>query len=159
MKARKLKLGINMDNGWVYHAYLYRAKGPITLGVMFLSRFSHLCIYLSSMKHFRNTFLPNYESQKAETWYKHGQWVDLKKGLRAHRSRSYLLLIEFFQFIMHFAHYILYLWTYFKETYIILALQVKEDVVQKGPTAHISWSYITWYVFQLMYFAISEKFS
>ena len=61
---------------------------------------------------------------------------------------------------MHFAYYILHLWTYLKETYIILALQVKVDVVaQKGPTAHISWSYVPWYVFQLMYFVISEKFS
>ena len=34
---------------------------------------------------------------------------------------------------------ILHLWTYFKETYILLALQVKEDVVaQKVPTAHNS---------------------
>ena len=77
MKARKLKLGINMDNGWMYHAYQNRGQGPITLGVMFLSRFSHLCIYLSLMKNFHNTFLRNYESQKAETWYKHGQWVDV----------------------------------------------------------------------------------
>ena len=30
-------------------------------------------MYLSSMKNFRNIFLGNYESQKAETWYKHGQ--------------------------------------------------------------------------------------
>ena len=61
---------------------------------------------------------------------------------------------------MHFAYYNLYLWISFKETYIILALQVKEDVVgQKGCTAHNSWSYIPWYVFQLMYFAMSEKFS
>ena len=60
---------------------------------------------------------------------------------------------------MHFAYYILYFWTYFKETYIILVLQVKEDVVpQKGPTAHNSWNNISWYVFQLMYFAISESF-
>ena len=61
---------------------------------------------------------------------------------------------------MHFAYYNLYLWTYFKETYIILALQVKEGMIeQKGPTAHNSWSCIPWYVFQLMYFAISKKFS
>ena len=61
---------------------------------------------------------------------------------------------------MHFAYYMLYNWTHFKETYIIIALQVKESVVpQKGPTAYNSWSYIPWYVFQLMYFAISEKFS
>ena len=77
MKVRKLKLCINMDNGWMYGAYCNRGQGPITLRVMFLSRFSHLCIYLSSMKNFRNTFLGNYESQKAETWYEHGQWVDV----------------------------------------------------------------------------------
>ena len=68
MKARKLKLGINMDNGWLYLAYRNRGQGPTTLGVMFLSRFSHLFIYLSSMKNFRNTFLGNYESQKAGQW-------------------------------------------------------------------------------------------
>ena len=67
--------------------------------------------------------------------------------------------IIFVQFIMHFA-YNLYLWTYFKGTYIILALQVKEGVIgQKGPTVHNSRSYVPWYVFQLMYFAISEKIS
>ena len=31
------------------------------------------------MKNFRNTFLGDYESQKAETWYKHGQWVDVSR--------------------------------------------------------------------------------
>ena len=37
---------------------------------------------------------------------------------------------------------------YFKETNIILALQVKEGVVaQKGPTTHNSWSYVPCYVF------------
>ena len=75
IKARKLKLGINMDNGWMYHAYRIRGHGPITLGVIFLGRFPHLFIYLSSKKNFHNTFLRNYESQKAETWYKHRQWV------------------------------------------------------------------------------------
>ena len=49
MKARKLKLGTNMDNGWMYHAYWKRGQGPTTLGVMFLSRFPHSCIYLSSI--------------------------------------------------------------------------------------------------------------
>ena len=57
----------------MYRAYRNSGQGPITLGVMFLSRFSYLCIYLLSMKNFRNTFSGNYESQKAETWYKHGQ--------------------------------------------------------------------------------------
>ena len=106
MKARKLKLGINMDNGWMYSAYRKRGQGPIALRVISLEG------------------------------------------------------IFFFHFIMYFAYYILYLWTFFKETYVLLALQVKEGVVaQKEPTAHISWSYIPWSVFQLMYFAITEKFS
>ena len=68
-----------MDNGRMHGAYRSRGQGRITQRVMFLSRFSHLCIsmYLLLMKNFRNTFLGNYESQKAETWYKHGQWVDV----------------------------------------------------------------------------------
>ena len=45
MKARKLKLGINMDNGWMHRAYGSRGQGPITHRVMFLCRFSYLCIY------------------------------------------------------------------------------------------------------------------
>ena len=79
MKARKLKLVINMDNGWMHHAYRRRDQGPITHRVMLRIRFSHLCIYmyLPLMKNFCNTFLRNYESRKAETWYKHGQWVDV----------------------------------------------------------------------------------
>ena len=56
---------------------------------------------------------------------------------------------------MHFAYYILYLWTYFKKTYIILALQVKEGT--KGVNSPLLLSYIPWYVFQLVYFAIGEK--
>ena len=152
-----------MDIGWMYCAYWNRGQRPITHRVMFLSRFSHLGIYLSLMKNFRKTFLGNNESQKTETWYKHGQWMDVsclpKKGPRAYSFWNYFPWLYFFQFI-HFAYYNLYLWTYFKETYIILALQVKEGVVpQKGPTAHNSWSCIPWYVFQWMYFAISEKFS
>ena len=63
--------------GRMYRAYRIRGQVPITLGVMFLSRFSHLYIYmyLSLMKNICVTFLRNYESQKAETWYKHGQWM------------------------------------------------------------------------------------
>ena len=54
------------------------ARSPITHRVMFLSRFSHLCIYMDVFgidEKFCDSFLGNYESQKAETWYKHGQWV------------------------------------------------------------------------------------
>ena len=82
-----------MDNEWMYRAYQKRGQRPITFGVMFLSRFSHLFIYLSSMKHFHNTFLGNYESQKAETWYKHVQYVDvlclLKIGAKGPQLREF----------------------------------------------------------------------
>ena len=55
---------------------------------------------------------------------------------------------------MLFASYILYLWTYFKKTYIIFALQFKEGVVaQKGPTAHNSWE-LHPLVYFLVYFPI-----
>ena len=54
MKARKLELGINMDNVQMHRAYGSRGQGPITHRVMFLSKFSYLCIYmyLSLMKNF-----------------------------------------------------------------------------------------------------------
>ena len=59
------------------------------------------------MKNIPNTFLGNYESQKAETWYKHGQWVVVlclpKLGPRAYNSWSYFFLVGFhiYVFICH----------------------------------------------------------
>ena len=38
MKARKLKVCINMDNDWMYRVYWNRCEGSITLGVMSLGR-------------------------------------------------------------------------------------------------------------------------
>ena len=48
MKARKLKLGINMDNGWIYCAYQKRVQGPVALGVISLDNifFNLLCFLL-----------------------------------------------------------------------------------------------------------------
>ena len=40
MKARKLKVRINMDNDWMYYVYQNRGQGFITLGVTSLGRFS-----------------------------------------------------------------------------------------------------------------------
>ena len=39
MKARKLKVCINMDNDWMYRVYQNKDQGSITLGVMSLCRF------------------------------------------------------------------------------------------------------------------------
>ena len=40
MKARKLKVRINMDNDWMHRVYRSRGQGSITLGVLTLGRFS-----------------------------------------------------------------------------------------------------------------------
>ena len=40
MKARKLKVGIIMDNDWMYCVYRNRGQGSINLGVKSLGRFS-----------------------------------------------------------------------------------------------------------------------
>ena len=40
MKARKLKICINMDNDWMYCVYQNKGQGSITLRVMSLGRFS-----------------------------------------------------------------------------------------------------------------------
>ena len=130
------KLGINMDSGWIYRAYRNRDQGAyIILGVMFLSRFSHLCIYiyLSLIKIFMTLFLGTMKARKL----KHGINMDNRLMYRAYRKRGQgpiafgVISLDsiFFQLIMQFAYYILYLWTYFKETSIITALQVKEGVV------------------------------
>ena len=39
MKARKLKVCINMDNDWMYSVNWDRGQGSITLGVIYLGRF------------------------------------------------------------------------------------------------------------------------
>ena len=40
MKARKLKVRINMDNDWMYCVYQNKGQRSITLGVMSFCRFS-----------------------------------------------------------------------------------------------------------------------
>ena len=37
---RKLKVCINMDNDWMYHVYMNKGQGFITLRIMPLGRFS-----------------------------------------------------------------------------------------------------------------------
>ena len=50
MKARKLKVRINMDNGWMYSVYWNRGQGCITIEVMSLGRLSKKlkCILLNN---------------------------------------------------------------------------------------------------------------
>ena len=50
MKARKLKVCINMDNDWMYSVHWNKGQGSITLGVTSLGRFSKKlkCILLSN---------------------------------------------------------------------------------------------------------------
>ena len=40
IKARKLKVRINMDNDWMYSVYWNRGQGLVSLGVMSLGKFS-----------------------------------------------------------------------------------------------------------------------
>ena len=58
MKARKLKVRINVDNDWMYCVFRNRGQGAITLGVISLDRFSDLAI----LEKFHIRFLRNYES-------------------------------------------------------------------------------------------------
>ena len=45
MKARKLKVCINMDNDWMYCVYRYRGQGSKTLRIISLCRFSITCLW------------------------------------------------------------------------------------------------------------------
>ena len=88
MKAVKLKLGTNMDNGLMYCVYQKHGQELITLGVTSLDRFYNLPL----MKNFHHIFLKNCKGYKGETWYTHGQWVDilcmLESRPRAHNFWS-----------------------------------------------------------------------
>ena len=80
MKAVKLKLGTHMDNGLMFGVYQNQGQGHITLGVTSLDMFYNLPL----MKNFCHTFLKNCKGYKVETWYTHGQWVDvICTGIRA----------------------------------------------------------------------------
>ena len=73
MKAVKLKLGTHMDSGLMYRIYQNQGQGPITLRISLLDTFYNLLL----MKNFCCTFLKNCKGNKVETWYTHGQWVDV----------------------------------------------------------------------------------
>ena len=47
MKARKLKVRINVDNDWMYSVYWNRSQGSITLRVMSLGRFQKIKMHFA----------------------------------------------------------------------------------------------------------------
>ena len=57
IKARKLKVCINIDNDWLYRVYRNRGQGSITLGVMSLGRFSFSNFDI--LENFHDRFLRN----------------------------------------------------------------------------------------------------
>ena len=76
MKARKLKVRINMDNDWLYQVYWNRGQGSITLVVMSLGRFAKKlkCILLNNFYVCGPTLMkliPNLGALKK--WYMHGK--------------------------------------------------------------------------------------
>ena len=87
MKAIKLKHDRHMDSGLMYCVYQNQGQGPIALGATSLDRFYNLPL----MKKNCCTFLKNCKGYKVETWYTHGQWVDVlcvpELGPRVHNSR------------------------------------------------------------------------
>ena len=80
MKARKLKVCINMDNDWMYSVYQNWDQGFITSGVMSLGRFSKKlkCILLNNFYVYGPTSMKRIPPLWAlKKWYTHGQWVDV----------------------------------------------------------------------------------
>ena len=47
MKARKLKVRINMDNDWMYHVYRKRGQGSITLELSPLVGFQKIKLHFA----------------------------------------------------------------------------------------------------------------
>ena len=77
-----------MDSGLLYCVYQNQDQGPTTLEVTSLDRFFNLPL----TKNFCHTFLKNCKGNKVETWYTHGQWVDvsciLESGPKVHNLWS-----------------------------------------------------------------------
>ena len=88
MKAIKLKFGTHMDSGLLYCVYQNQDQGPITLGVTSFNVFYNF----PSMKNISYTFLKNCKGNKVETWYTHGEWLDVlcipESGPGSHKSWS-----------------------------------------------------------------------
>ena len=66
----KLKLGLHMDSKLMYHVFLNQAAGVN----LFLYFFNFLSLKFQNIKFFITLFCKAY---KVETWYTHGQRVDL----------------------------------------------------------------------------------
>ena len=83
-----LKLDTDMDSWLLYLVYQNPGQGHITFGITSPDRFYNLPL----MKHFCHTFLKNCKGNKVETWYTHGQWIDVsykpESEPRAHNSFS-----------------------------------------------------------------------
>ena len=88
MKTVKVKLSTHMENGLMCRVYLNQGQRPICLGVTWLERFYNLPL----MKKISSHLSQELKGNKVETWYTHGQWVDVlripKSGPRAHNVFS-----------------------------------------------------------------------
>ena len=85
----RLKLGIHMDSGQMYHVY----RNQDAAAYLSLYFFSFLSLQFSNIKNFCCTFLRNCEAYKVETWYTHGHWVDVSC---IHQSGCYFLFVSYF---------------------------------------------------------------
>ena len=85
----KLKLGPHMDSRLMYHVYLNQTAGVD----LFLYFFSFLSLKFQNIKYFVTLFC---EAYKVETWYTHGQWVDL---LRTPNTSSQNIVVPLFFFL------------------------------------------------------------
>ena len=73
VRRRRFKLGTHMDSGQMYRVYWNQAAAAYSS----LYFFRFLSLKFSNIKIFCHTFLRNCVAYKVETWYTHGQWVDV----------------------------------------------------------------------------------
>ena len=91
-----LFLGTHMDSGQMYCVY----QTQVAAAYLSLYFFSFLSLYFSNIKNFCCTFLRNCEAYKVETWYTHGDWVDVScRVYHNQAATSYLSLISLFFFL------------------------------------------------------------
>ena len=89
MGPRMLKLGTHMDSGQMYRAY----QTQVAVAYSSLYFFSFLSLQFSNIKNVCCAFLRNCEAYKVETWYTHGDWVDVSC---IPQSGCYFLFVPYF---------------------------------------------------------------
>ena len=101
VRSRRLKLGTHVDSGQMYR--VYTGIGLLLLICPFISSFFFLSNF-QTLKFFVTRFSQTVRPIRVETWYTHGQWVDVRCILESGCCCLFISYVLFFSFFPIFKH-------------------------------------------------------